>query len=50
MEGKLLRGVILKQVLIIGKSVKHLAALSRVVVGVQSICGLDTSCSCGDGE
>lgn len=26
-DGKLLKGVILKQVLIIGKSVKHLAAL-----------------------
>lgn len=33
MDGKLLKGVILKQVLIIGKSVKHLAALWSVCVG-----------------
>lgn len=46
MDGKLLKGIILKQVLIIGKSVKHLTALG----GMQSIYGLDTSCSCGDGE
>lgn len=39
MEGKLLRGVILKQVLIIGKRVKHLAALLRVVGGCSPSVG-----------